>query len=155
MDNCGLGKFFKRYIKGTEEKTYVADKILLLCSLTNVVTKELSVKSQKVYVTSKCLKHLYDKKPAEEFECILKYLFDLVKFPDHIYQNKPSKSGSYCLVKDFKGIKYFCSLDNCECSLDEGCDHTNFVVTVFRIRDEAYLKPYKLVWSWKGGFPSS
>ena len=41
---------------------------------------------------------------------------------------------------------YFCPIE-----VDK---EINYVVTIFRT-DAEYLKKYELVWSWKGGIPSS
>jgi hypothetical protein len=114
--------------------------------------KEAKIPTFSIYLTegytisSVSLKHLYDKRPAREFDLILIYLRLLVKRPDLILKNKPAKRGSLCYVKEINNELYFCSLE----LDDELCS----VVTCFRI-EEDYLNGYILLWSRKGGEPSS
>jgi hypothetical protein len=151
-----LSKIFKTYIKGTPEKSVVSDLTLHICQLTRVVAKSGNFKSHKVYITTKVLKHLYDKKPAEEFDAIMKDLHSLISYPESLYENKSGKRGEICFVKTFKDGKYICCIEQTEANdpLD-GQLGMNCVVTAFRIRKDNYLKNYKLLWSWKVDIPSS
>jgi hypothetical protein len=158
MDPVSLTKLFKKYIKNTEEKSVVVEITIFLCKLTNAVKTAGNFPSYGVYITTKTLKHLYDKRPAEEFDAILKYLPQLIKYPDNIYVNKNSKRGSYCFDKKIRGLLYWCSVEQtADSNPQESCDGMNYVVTAFRIRKtkESYVDSYKLIWSWKGGIPSS
>ncbi len=142
-----LYSLFKKHIERTEEKVIVVDVTIHLIDLTSKVKKAAGLMDAKVYITSRALKHLYDKKPAEEFQFLLEHLSEIVKLPNYIYENKNSKRGSICLVKNIKNKHYLCSI---EVVLDK-----NYVVTAFRIRDGSYLKNYEILWSWKDGGPSS
>ncbi|MBN2854582.1 hypothetical protein JXK06_03585 [Patescibacteria group bacterium] len=142
---------FEKYVKGTKEKELVILESAYICRLTYAVFDALGFNDYKVYVNTKALKHLYDKKPAEEFYYIVKNLYKFIKYPDWIYKNRTSKRGEFCLVKEIHDFKYLCSLEFCEDELEGKI----YVVTAFRIRDEAYLKKYELLWSWKGDRPSS
>jgi hypothetical protein len=153
-----LSKIFKQYIKGTPEKGIVAMLTLHFCDLTRVVVKEGAFASHKVYITTRTLKHIYDSKPAEEFDSIVRKLYFLVKYPDYIYDEKSGKRGSLCFVKIFQGVKYLCAIEKTDdCNPEDGMKGTNYVVTAFRLRakKEKYLNNYKLLWSWKGDIPSS
>ena len=97
-------------------------------------------------ISSISLKHLYDKRPAREFDLILIYLPFIIQSPDLIFKNKSAKRGSLCCVREINSELYFCSLEFDE----EICS----VVTCFRI-EEDYLNGYILLWSRKGGEPSS
>ncbi len=157
MENCGAIKFFKLFIKDTGENAMVSDRILFLCTITKAVKKSLNLKSQKVYWSAKSMKHMYDKKPAEEFDFLLRNVVHLVKYPDSIYKNRSGKKGNYVFTKIIQEVMYLCSLETCESNFDEGQDETNFIVTAFRLRvgKESYLDKYRLLWSWKGDLPSS
>lgn len=62
-----LKEFFHKYIENTPEKAVVADKKLFLCLLTLAVSQGVDINcARNVYITTQALKHLYDKKPAEE-----------------------------------------------------------------------------------------
>ena len=87
------------------------------------------------------IKHLYDKKPAEEFDFIIDNLHKIIKYPNYIYKNKKEKRGDWCFVKKIKNELYISSLEREEEILE--------IVTVFRIRKEKYLKNFKLLWSWE------
>ena len=142
---------FHKYVENTLPKVIVANDEVYVCRLTEVVLKEVNFFEAKVYLNTKVLKHLYDRKPAEEFDFVVRHLHLIIKYPDRLYKNKISKSGDYCLVKKIENYEYLCSL---QC-LTENEVSKIMVVTIFRIRDEKYLKNYELLWSWKGGVPSS
>jgi len=57
------------------------------------------------------LKHLYDKKPAEEYDFILYNLEQIVRYPYHLYPNKDSKRGDIAFVKLIHEKKYFCAIE--------------------------------------------
>ncbi|MEK7521277.1 MAG: hypothetical protein AAB599_00535 [Patescibacteria group bacterium] len=156
MKNSVLIKLNKHCIQGTEEKAPVILQTALLCSVTNTVAKAINLKTSKVHVTTKMLKHLYDSKPAEEYEFVLRNMVQIVRFPDFIYKNKKEKRGQYCFVKKIKNHSYFCSIETTQtANLVEEVEDINFVATAFRIRKENYLQGYKLLWSRKGDLPSS
>jgi len=71
MKNKVAVKMYEKYIKGTVEKEVVVDKLYLVTILTKAVIKGLNLSEDKVYLNTRVLKHLYDRKPAEEFECII------------------------------------------------------------------------------------
>lgn len=155
-----LEDLFESCIKNTTEQAMVEDKTVLLCRVTNAVQRAISGEEQKVYVTSKMLKHLFDKKPAEEFHFIVNHLHKIVKFPDKIYKNKDGKRGHFCFVKKIKNQEYMCSIEiitnefiECNCGNLNPCGI--YVATVFRLRKIQYLNSYELMWSWKGDKPSS
>jgi|SRR3989344_3331383 len=151
-----LIKFCKKYIRGTASKAPVIELSILLCNLTKTVQKVCKLETQKVHVTTKVLKHLYDSKPAEEFDFIIRHVFKLIKYPDQIYENKSSKRGDLCFVKTIKCEKYIASIEVFIEISENGKDvEVNYAVTAFRIRKDNYLKNYKLLWSWKGDNPSS
>ena len=156
MRHISVIRLYRLHIKNTEEKQPVADRTTLLCTVTNVVKKVCLFKTSKIYVNTKALKHLYDKKPAQEFNFIIRNIHTIVKYPDHIYNNKSSKRGDYIFTKLIKKDIYLCSVEIVDnASINGYTEHANFVVTCFKVRDKKYLKKYDLMWSWKGGDPSS
>jgi hypothetical protein len=149
--NLPLAKLFKEKIEGTKPKALIEVCEIILCYLTRAVRKGGCFKSEMIYITSVCLKHIYDKRPASEFQLILKYLPIVIKYPDRIYENKPSKRGEICLVKKVNDIEILCSLEE----IMENNQSKYQIATSFMIRDKNYLDDYKLTWSWKGDLPSS
>lgn len=142
-----LQNIHEKYIKGTEKESFVASKKILLCYLTYAVKRRGNLSSNNVYVSTKMLKHIYDKKPAEQYDFIVQNLYTIVRYPDWIYRNRSGKRGDFCLVKELKNKKYLCSIE------DRNIKEIN-IATVFRT-DDKYLKKYELLWSWKDGIPSS
>lgn len=170
-----LEKLFKKHIKGTPKKAVVTDKDkkVLLCNLTNVVIEviEMDGVAKSVYITSRCIKHLYDKKPAEEFDFIISNLHEIVKYPDKIYKNSPGKRGDFCFVKrignEIGNEEYLCSIEisevaictcgNIEVEVDKlGADSLIKeiqIATAMRIRKKKYIKNYTLLWDWGNDNP--
>ena len=111
----------------------------------------LGITAMKVYVNTKVVKHIYDKRPAEEFYMIMKHAYFIVRKPDEIYQNNDPKRGHYAFTKRISGDLYFCSIEAVE---GEGLQ----IVTIFRLpkdrqKAENYLKNYKSLWRWRDGNP--
>ena len=141
MDNISIIQLHKKHIRNTKEKSIVAEITIMLCNLTFAVAEGCSFKASKVYITSKCLKHLYDKKPAEEYDFILKNLIKIIKYPDRVYQNPSTKRGDISLLKTIHGETYFCTLEKDVKPTDiPEIDYVNYIATCFRLRDEEYIK---------------
>ena len=156
MNEISIFKFFKRHIKNTPNKSPVILQDIFICNLTIAVKKACKLNVLKVHITSKIIKHLYDGKPAEEFDFTLKNIAAIVKYPDRIYKNRDSKRGDYCFVKLIGEFNYLASIECSKIDSDnKPLEEKLFIVTCFRVRDINYLKKYELVWSWKGGRPSS
>jgi len=114
--------------------------------------KGIDMTCNKVYLSTRVLKHVYDKRPAEEFDFMLDTLVNVVKYPDKIYKNKNGKRGCFCFVKEVKNSTCLVSL---ETIFDEKKVATHCEVATFFRTDDDYLKNYELLWEWKGGIPSS
>lgn len=136
MKANNLINFFNKYIRGTAYKAYVFESKHFIC--------EIDIFS--VYISTRALKHLFDKKPAEEFSFILEHFTQLVIDPDKIYRNKLEKHGDMCFVTKIDNYEYICSLQ--KISEDE-----LQIVTAFRLRDEDYIKKYTLLWNRGSGKP--
>lgn len=142
---------FERYIQGTPSKSIVRDLTIIFCSLTNEVQRVCNFETPTVYITTKVLKKNYDKRPAEQNDFIIKHGWKVVHMPSDIYKNKDGKRGDFLFAKRLNNDLYVCSL---EIVKDDGIDGT-YAVSLFRVNKESYLNGYELIWSWKGGEPSS
>lgn len=140
MELTPLQNFFYRYIARRPYKGPVKNFLLFLAH----VGKDPA--SGSVHITTRSLKHLFDKKPAEEFHFILDHLHLLLTYPDRIYQNKSGKRGNLCLVKRIKGHEYFCSMEKVSANEFQ-------IATSFRLRDSDYIKDYTLLWNRGSGKP--
>lgn len=139
-----IEKLFQAYVRGTAPHIAVVNAIVIVGALPSVVAEKIGIRNPKIYITTKIVKHLYDKRPAEEFDCIIANLPWIIQYPEEIYRDKAGKTGSHCLVRAIRGERYLCPLDA-----------NGYVVTTFRIRDEKYLKEYELLRSWRDGAHSS
>jgi len=164
-----LKEFFKKHIENTPEKAIVADRKMFLCHLTKAVMEGIGIDGsiKSVYITSRCVKHLYDRKPAEEFYFIIKHLHEVVKHPDKIFKNLPGKRGDFFFTKRIGSEEYICTIEILEitpavCGVAEfgvsqfGTESTVReiqIATAFRLRDEKYTKNYTLLWDWGNGNP--
>lgn len=142
-----LKDFFIKYIKGTSEKAIVADRKMLLCRLTIAVAEGVDIQesTRGVYITSRCLKHLFDKKPAEEFFFLIDNLHKITRYPEKIYKNRKGKRGAFCFVKRIGDSEYICSIEMVKEEIQ--------VATAFRLRDSNYIKNYTTLWDWGNGNP--
>ena len=149
VEELSLVKIYKKYIKGTSPEQEVLISSIFLVNLTNVVKRICGLQTAKVYISTKVIKHLYDRKPAEEFDFIIRNMAIITRFPDHIYRNKTGKRGEFCFVKELRGCKYMSVVESV--CLQDSEYKQSVLVTCFRLRDEDYLKSYLKIWSWKGG----
>ncbi len=140
----------KQYVRGTQRKAIVQLVQISLCHLTSAVAKGINASCNKVYVNTRVIKHVYDKRPAEEFDFLTEHLVTIVKYPTHIYKNKDGKRGSYCFVKEINNQVYLCSIETIVKDDQNICE----VVTFFRTNND-YLRNYELLWEWEGGIPPS
>lgn len=145
-----LTELYKEYVYRTPPKAIVINKAAFLCRLTWAVARAIGAQTMRVYVNTRMLKHLYDSRPAEEFIFIIENLHTIVKYPDQIHENKNSKRGDFCFVKELKGSRYIASIE-----IPKGEEGKIFVATAFRLRKESYFNSYNLLWSWRDGHPSS
>lgn len=133
---------YKTYIRSTKERAIVSNKSFSLGSV-NINPMPNAHFLNKVYLKTRVIKHLYDKKPAEEFDFIIDHIHDIVKNPDYVYKNKNLKRGHYVLIKIINNNHYFCSIETLKNCL--------VLITSFRIRRSDYLKNYELLWSRRCG----
>lgn len=146
-----LRELFEVHIQNTSPGAAVVEKTVFLCGLTNAVAHALDKQSPKVYATSRFLKHLYDKKPAEEFDFLLDHLHQVIKYPEGLFYNKAGKRGDWCFTRTIGNAIYLASLEISPSSENLAM----YVATAFRVRDAKYLDSYELLWSWRSDRPSS
>lgn len=142
---------FSQYIKGTPNGAIVRDMTIKLCTLTNEVRRAVHFPTANVHITTKVIKKHYDKRTAEENDFILKHGWRILHMPDEIYRNKDGKRGDYLFAKNINNSLYVASVE-VSTYADEPILYT---VSIFRVRKLSYLGGYELIWSWKGGAPSS
>ena len=138
----------KKYVRNTAKESIVELLEVFLCYLTFAVLTSFHAPCKEVYINTRVIKHLYDKRSAQEFDFILNNLISVMKYPNRIYKNKSGKRGQYCFVKIIDAVLYLCCIE-----IQKTSDDNRFrleVVTAF-IVTEQYLSSYELLWEWKGG----
>jgi hypothetical protein len=90
------------------------------------------------------LKHLYDKRPAQEYDCLLENILGITKFPDLLYINKSERSVDYIFIKAVNGYSYMCSAKFVQ---KNEYGKLN-IITAFSVKQEC-MRDFKLIWSWK------
>ncbi len=150
-DGCQtIAKLHRKFIKGTPKHAVVKETTVVLCNLTNAVRKACNFSSNRVYISSRSLKHAYDKRPASEYDFFLKHLPIIAKYPNQVFRNESSKRGSFVFVKKIDEDEYLVSLE----SVKDGEEENIFIVTMFGVEPK-YYKKFTLMWYWRGGNPSS
>ena len=142
-NRISISTLHRKHIRYTKRAEVVTNTTIHLCNLTSIARVKANFNSSKVYLTTRTLKHLYDKRPAQEYDFLLLNIILILRYPDVIYNNKGGKRGSVCFVKTKDDIKYFAAIEQ-NIDSDE-----NYLVTTFAI-DDIYLKGYKEIWRWEG-----
>ena len=148
----GIHYLYDTCIKGTLKKAPIKLVSILLCRLNKQIRAVFNSNIIAVHINTRVIKHIYDKRPAEECYFCINNVRQTLKSPHQIYRNKSEKRGNYCFVKSIQG-------NRCFVSIEEGLNNENSqpvfeVATIFRTT-ETYLKSYELLWEWKGGESSS
>ena len=146
-------RIFEKHIKGTPSKAIVRDLTIKYCTLTNEVQRVCNLEVTAVHITTKVMKKHYDKRPAEENDFIITNGWQIVHLPELIYRNKDAKRGGFLFARRLKNELYVSAIE----VVNSDDSQMVYVVSQFRIRKgkEGYLEGYELMWSWKGGAPSS
>lgn len=132
----------QKYVANTIRKALVRNMSVFLCNLTHAVTKGVELHGyHKVYISTRTLKHSYDKRPACEYDLIISEIHKIIKYPDKVYKNKERKRGDYCFVKTVKN-------EECLCVVEKMSQHME-IVTFYRVPKRKYLDSFSLVWSWR------
>jgi len=148
-ESGNLSDFHEKYIKGTIKASVVEDKVLYLIDLATEIIDVGLFRSAYMYITTRSLKHMYDKRTAEEYDYLLINIPEIIRSPDVIYSNGPDKRANFCFVKEIDGLLYLCAIEK----KVEGGISENFVVTGFRItKTKNYFKNYSPIWSRESGY---
>ena len=100
--------------------------------------------SGRVSISTRVIKHAYDKRTAQEFDFFIRNLKKIIECPDEIYKNKDGKTGDICVTKTFNHGRYICVLEKTTPGYE--------VVTFFRI-DSKYTNGYELLWKRRTATP--
>jgi hypothetical protein len=140
-----------KYIRWTVRGALVKEWSSFLCTISNEAKKSCKIQSIKLYVSSKTMKHLYDKRPGWEYDFILVNLRHLVKYPDRIHRNAESKRGTFLFVKNIKGFLFMASVEE---EPNDANETVLKIATAYHV-EEKYLKKFPILWTWRDGISSS
>ncbi len=133
--------FHQHYIANTAHKAAVTDNAFYVTQFTPNQMHVLGAHSEIILISTRALKHMYDKRTAREYDLIIKQLHTIMQTPDMIVTN-PEHHGSFGFVKKIENKNYFASL--------EITQNYNYVVTCFLIKQK-YLGNKKIIQDWRGG----
>ena len=66
-----IPRLFELYVKGSAKEAIVPERSGLVCHLTKATQEAINSSAMKVYISSRVIKHIYDKRPAEEFDMVI------------------------------------------------------------------------------------
>lgn len=137
---------FSKYVKNTKYKQNIIICRVFLLTPSKEIQEVLNLltKNQNVFITTKSLKHIYDrhifeKKMPSEFYSIIRHLKSILVIPDRIYQNKEGKRGDFIFVKEINSTIYMCTLE-----IQSG---TDIEIVSACLTGEKYLRKFALLWS--------
>ena len=133
-----LSRWHEKYIKLTFPKQIVANKSLIFGKMDKDTT---------VYLNTRVMKHLYDKRTAVIYFLLLQNLEHLIFYPDKIYENGLGKRKSLIFVKQIKKELLAVVLERIREEKNKV-----FVITAFET-DEKYLEKFKLLWKRRAASP--
>ena len=131
MDVDSLGELYKNAVLGTPKGALVSIERICICTA--------------IYISSKCLKHIYDrhcfdKKAPKDFDLILENLTEVLTHPDKVFINKPGGRGDLLFAKE---------IDEkiCLCVLEIQTKDKILEVVSASFSGEKYLRKFTLLWS--------
>jgi hypothetical protein len=134
-----------QYIKLSPRQGNIILTETMLCRPTRFTCKHIGDYDSVFYISTQALKHMYDKKPSQEYDFVLHNMHTIVKYPDRIYYNKPGKRGDYLFRKALKTY-------DCLVCVEHDIENQRLsIVTGYFLRKESYLYNYKTLVSWEGG----
>ncbi len=137
-----LQQIHEEFVKNTHPGAIVNNKTIFLCHASLKALRSCGLAGSEIYMSSRALKHLYDKRPAQEYDRLLNNIPLIIKYPDLVYKNKTPHHG-FAFVKALHGYSYMCPVNYIE-------DNQNklFVATAFSVKPW-YMKDFNLVWSFR------
>ena len=151
MQKNALRKIFEKHVYQTPEKEVVFVVKNTVGRLPAPIRKLVGHSLAKVHISTRTLKHLYDKRSAEEFDLIIDNLELIIENPDACYRNRSGKRGNFCIVKNMNGTPHLVLI---EIVASENKRELQ-IATAFRARYRRYLKHYELLWGRRGDNHSS
>jgi len=152
-------ELYEKYVANTAHNALIPIKRSYLCNVRRTPGKILrqgkGSKNRRVYITTKALKHIYDrhifdKRTPEDFLLILKHFTNIIKRPDRIYKNNPDKRGNFLFVKIIDNRIYLASIEVVSHEQDTAIE----IVSASFTR-ERYLKKFDLLWGGRTANPPS
>ena len=133
-----LSSWHEKYVKLTFPKQIIVSKSLIFGKMDEDST---------VYLNTRVMKHLYDKRTAVIYFLLLQNLEYLIFYPDKIYENGLDKRKSLIFVKQIKKELLVVVLEK-----NQEKRNKIFVITAFKT-DEKYLEKFKLLWKRRAASP--
>jgi hypothetical protein len=147
-----LWDIHEKYIRRTKFEGPILKLKIRVTKITKKTKRAIGSNNRRIYIRTFALKHLYDKRPAEEFDFVIDHLAIIIGTPNNLYRNKTNKTGGFCITKRIDNDYYIAVI---EVFSRNTTKEEIQIVTAFRIRDKKYLRDYELLRSWRDGAHSS
>jgi hypothetical protein len=147
-----LWRVHEIYIRRTVLEAAIHQITIRVTTIAKTARRAMHCSKKKVYIHSRTLKHLYDKRPAEEFDFLIDHIASILRNPGYLFKNKEGKTGNFCIVKKMGKYHYIVIL---EIKNKQTQNEEIWIVTAFRLRNGNYIKNYDLLRSWRDDTHSS
>jgi len=138
-----LKELHETYIAGSENKAYVDIELLCFATVRRVVREAINSPTSKVYISTKVLKHIYDrhfhdKKQSEIYFFIIDNLHRIICDPEMVRDDKESrkKKGRIVFLKLFGEEQYACTIEKTTHRKGKKLEEILCIVTAFKTKKE-------------------
>jgi hypothetical protein len=139
-----LEKFHKKYIAGTQPGDMVPEVRVLVVKIDKAIAQACNLPSRKVYITTRALKHLHERRSSADYDFIANNIWAALKYPSAIYKNIDGKRGEFLFAKVMKNNCHY----GCAVCVDiiDGCN-VLCIATAFKNTRGNYFKKCEVLWA--------
>lgn len=147
-----LWRIHELFIRRTVLESPIRQIKIRITEITKKTRHTVHCAQRRIYMHSRTLKHLYDKRPAEEFDFVIDHIALIIGNPDSLFKNKDGKTGNFCIVKKIGTYSYVVVI---EIKNRQTENEEIWIVTTFRLQNNSYMRSYDLLRSWRDDTHSS
>ncbi|MBL8015182.1 MAG: hypothetical protein JNK26_03260 [Candidatus Doudnabacteria bacterium] len=137
-----------RYVAETAPQVFITVKSFAILALNLYINRKLYFRDTVLILSTKTLKHIYDKRPLSDYLVLIKRLRAMISNPDAVYLNKPGRTADLVFTHTYKDQLYLLAIE------ENKKENELHLVTAFRRRKKD-MKGFTLIWSREGGEPPS
>jgi hypothetical protein len=144
---------FNSLINNTAPESQVPIRDIYICwidrNIQNVMKKEVYFLNPRSYISTKSIKHAYDRRPSFTRDNVGE-IDGIIRYPDFVLKDN-DKKGDFIFVKrsDLSKKKFICC--PAEICMRESGHLSVKCVTFFPTKSRSYLRKFPTVWDREGG----